>query len=50
MIEMFHFLKFKKFINEFGNIFSIGENEMNSLGILLIPRNFWSKDPKDIYL
>ena len=49
MIEIFHFLKVLKFINELGKIFSIGENERNPFGILPIPQNIWSKGPEDIY-
>ena len=41
MIEIFHFLKFYEFMNELEKTFSIGENGINSLGILPIPRNFW---------
>ena len=36
MIEIFHFLKSQEFINELGEVFSIGENGMNPLGILPI--------------
>ena len=49
MIEIFLFLKVKKFVNELGKTFSIGENGMSPLGILLMPQNIWSKDPEDIY-
>ena len=49
MIEIFHSLKFEKFINELGKIFSIGENGINSLGILPISQNIWPKGPKNIY-
>ena len=31
------------------NIFSIGENGMNPLGILPIPQNVWPKGPQDIH-
>ena len=32
-------------MNEFGKIFSIGENGINPLGILTVPENIWLKDP-----
>ena len=50
MIEISHSLKFKEFINELGKIFSTGENGMNPLGILPIPKNVWSKGPDWRYL
>ena len=37
MIEIFHSLKFKEFINELRKTLSIGKNGMNPLGILPIP-------------
>ena len=33
-------------MNELGETFSIGENGINPLGILPVPRNIW---PEDIY-
>ena len=49
-IAIFHYRKFYKLINELGKIFSTGENGMNPLGILPIPKNVWSKGPDWRYL
>ena len=49
MIEIFHFLKVEKFINELGKTFSNWENGRNPLGIPPIPQNVWSKGPENMY-
>ena len=49
MIEIFHFLKFKEFISKLRKAFSTGDNGMNPLGILAMPKIFWPKGPEDIY-
>ena len=49
MVEIFHSLKFREFVNELGKAFSIVENGMNPLGILPIPQNIWPKGPEDNY-
>ena len=36
-------------MNELGETFSTGENEIKLLGILPVPQNIWPKDPEDIY-
>ena len=46
MIEIFHFLKISKFINDLGKIFSIGENEMNHWKFCSYHRMFGQKTLK----
>ena len=49
MIEIFHSLKFWKFMNELGETFSIGESGINPLGILPVPQKIWPNDSEEFF-